>query len=180
MPLYVVFRIIYIKKRGRRVEIKKEIPPFIFFMYMVAILSQTILPMISINTPGGVFPGMWRGRFVNLVPFETIKMYLTMENDSVTDWGQLPILNLLGNIGLFVPFGLLFPVVSSRHKFIYTLCAGAVFSLLIEVIQYFIGRSSDVDDLILNTAGSCVGFLLFFVIVKPFIHRDTGQYRVTG
>jgi glycopeptide antibiotics resistance protein len=61
------------------------------------------------------------------------------------------------------------PIISSRRTFIYTLGAGATFSLLIEVVQYFIGRSADVDDLMLNTAGSWLGFLLFFIIVKPFM-----------
>jgi glycopeptide antibiotics resistance protein len=107
-------------------------------------------------------------------------MYIALENDYVTDWGQLPILNLVGNIGLFVPFGLLFPIVSSRRKFACTLCAGAAFSLLIEVVQYFIGRSADVDDLILNTAGCCLGFLLFFIIVKPFMVEKTRRKDACG
>ena len=81
--------------------------------------------------------------------------------------GAVPFTRLfLGNIGWFVPFGFLFPVLLPaplrRKRFLATMAAGFVFSLLIEVTQYifYIGVA-ELDDLILNTFGVAVGYLFF-------------------
>ena len=44
----------------------------------------------------------------------------------------------------------------------------AIASCLIEFVQLFLGRSVDVDDLILNTLGGLVGYLLFCLIPKKW------------
>ena len=38
--------------------------------------------------------------------------------------------------------------------------------IFIEACQLFIGRSVDVDDVILNFAGGCIGAALYFVLRK--------------
>ena len=41
-----------------------------------------------------------------------------------------------------------------------------IFSFGIEFIQIFVGRVSDVDDIMLNTAGTMIGFVLYFITSK--------------
>lgn len=76
------------------------------------------------------------------------------------------IVNLVGNVVAFVPFGGLLPVVLKRGRSArFTIVACALFSLVIEIGQYAVGgRVSDVDDLLLNTLGGALGYGLWWVI----------------
>ncbi|CAL9344753.1 MULTISPECIES: VanZ family protein [Streptomyces] len=68
-----------------------------------------------------------------------------------------------GNILLGVPFGVLAPVVAPRTRgFLRILVLTAVVMLLVEVAQGALvtGRAFDIDDVILNTAGALLGYLL--------------------
>lgn len=47
-------------------------------------------------------------------------------------------------------------------------------TLFVEIIQMFIGRSTDIDDVILNTLGIIIGygiFLLFNLTLLKLIHK---------
>lgn len=73
--------------------------------------------------------------------------------------------NVLGNIALFIPLGLLLPLVSLRMRFfLLTIGCGILFSLMIETVQYlFAARIFDIDDLLLNAAGTIIGRFLYSV-----------------
>lgn len=77
-------------------------------------------------------------------------------------------LNVFGNIAMFIPVGVVWPVCFGKlNGFWKTLAAGAGFSALIEITQLlFYDRSSDIDDLILNTLGVAVGTLIYFGVKK--------------
>ena len=72
--------------------------------------------------------------------------------------------NLLGNLLGFVPFGFLFPLLLPWFRnFFKILFAGFLLSLFYESAQLLFGLGiSDVDDLILNTAGTIIGGIAFF------------------
>lgn len=72
------------------------------------------------------------------------------------------------NIFMFIPFGLLLPCLwKCFSKFRFTLLAGFCFSLGIEILQLFTFRVTDIDDLITNTLGTVIGYLL----AKLCIHK---------
>lgn len=73
---------------------------------------------------------------------------------------------LWGNIGMFVPVGFGLPMLWRKMKWYHAVLFGGGFSFLIELIQVFTGRVSDIDDLILNTAGALLGFFLYCIICK--------------
>lgn len=83
----------------------------------------------------------------------------------IDDWrtgGRALIVNFVGNIVAFIPIGII-PAVAwpgrarPRHVALFCLSLSAV----IEAVQYASGRRvADVDDLILNTAGGLLGYLL--------------------
>ena len=75
-------------------------------------------------------------------------------------------MNIIGNITMFIPVGIVWPICFSRLDTIRkTIFAGAGFTLLIEVTQLFcLGRHTDVDDLILNTIGVAIGAYIVFLI----------------
>ena len=75
---------------------------------------------------------------------------------------------LAANVGLFLPFGL-FPALLFRgFGWRRALAAGGCITLLIETCQLFIGRTFDVDDLMLNTLGVFCGFLLGGTVRRLF------------
>lgn len=77
---------------------------------------------------------------------------------------------LIGNTLMFVPFGLLFPAIRKNASPIKTIGCGIALSLLIELGQPIVGRQFDIDDIIANTIGTIIGYLLF-LILKGFIGK---------
>ena len=78
------------------------------------------------------------------------------------------IINFIGNTAMFIPVGIVWPIVfrelDSHWKIIF---AGIGFPLLIEILQLpFYDRVSDIDDLILNTVGYLMGYGIYLVIRK--------------
>ena len=75
-------------------------------------------------------------------------------------------MNIIGNIAMFIPVGIVWPICFSRLDTVRkTIFAGAGFTLLIEMTQLFcLGRHTDVDDLILNTIGVVIGACIVFLI----------------
>lgn len=83
------------------------------------------------------------------------------------------ILNLGGNVIGFMPFGFMLPIVSRRGRRWYnTFMLGFLLSLCIEVTQLvFRVGSFDVDDLLLNTIGGILGFVVYKIVQKVRIRR---------
>ena len=76
-------------------------------------------------------------------------------------------LQFFGNIGWFMPLGFLLPIVWKRSHFLITIVIGFLFSLSIEAIQYVSYQGvADLDDLILNTLGTAIGYYLFKKLSK--------------
>jgi len=82
---------------------------------------------------------------INLVPFSN----------------EIDIVAYALNVVLFVPFGLLLPMIWQNMGKLRSVLLGAFgFTLLIEVSQLLNFRSTDIDDVILNLAGMTLGFLV--------------------
>jgi len=89
----------------------------------------------------------------NFIPFKEIMRY---KIDS-----SLFYRNVIGNIILFVPFGYLVSYYIKKPKYYVTLILTFITSLSTEIIQMYIGRSFDIDDIILNFVGGLVGYLIY-------------------
>ena len=78
------------------------------------------------------------------------------------------LLNLIGNIAMFIPIGIIWPAVfrqlDSHGKVI---AAGVGFSVCIEILQIpFFDRVSDVDDLVLNSLGFLMGYGVYLLVKR--------------
>jgi len=102
---------------------------------------------------------------VNLIPFV----------DFLTDPGQY-----FANILLFVPFGLLFPLVGPKRNLFSTFLWGIGFSFSIELLQMFSLRTPDLNDLLMNGFGVLLGYLLFVLIRKIRIHFKAHRADFSG
>ena len=104
-----------------------------------------------------------RGYAYNLVPFLEISRYFRYYH--VLGFTVF-IINIVGNVVAFMPFGFFLPIISRRSKKWYnTVMFGFVCSLILETLQ-LVNRvgSFDVDDMILNTLGTALGFLSYELI----------------
>mgnify|MGYP003437908186 CR=1 FL=1 len=97
----------------------------------------------------------------NLVPFETVSFYLSGEVAPL-----VAIYNLAANIGLFIPYGTAFLLLSKKRPSTVVLLAVPVAGIaIIEVTQWLTGRGSlDIDDLLLNVVGVIIGYALTPVV----------------
>ena len=87
----------------------------------------------------------------------------------------------LMNIVLFLPLGILTPLFREGSRpLLFTAGAGATFSLLIELSQLLNQRSTDIDDLILNTMGAILGFALYRVWNWGRKAKDHGESASTA
>ncbi|MGP0575707.1 VanZ family protein [Paenibacillus peoriae] len=101
----------------------------------------------------------------NIVPFDTIRQYWrAMESFPFRVWG----VNLLGNIGVFIPFGILVPIIWVSMRSIGSLLLTIVIALVIlEVFQMLLGAGTmDVDDIILNVLGVLCGRVAYVFLRK--------------
>ena len=98
----------------------------------------------------------------NFVPFKEIKRFINYRN---LIGNRNVIINILGNIAAFVPLGIFVPIMFS-NKYNYIKMAIICFdvSLCIEIIQ-LVSRVGcfDVDDLLLNTLGGFIGYLIYLL-----------------
>ena len=77
--------------------------------------------------------------------------------------------NSLLNVLLFVPLGFLLPVLWKRFRsFLWTGLLGFSFSLSIELLQLLTLRATDINDLMTNTTGTILGWLLGRLVLKLF------------
>jgi len=168
LPIYLICRLIFIKKTKKQVKVFNEILLTIFSLYIIGLASQTIVPYWNM----GIYSDTGKFYFnigltnsiseINLIPFKTLYEYLFVNNTSVSDWSSVSILNIFANTLLFLPLGLLTPLLWEKYDSFYKiLTLGLISTCLIEFIQIFIGRSTDIDDVILNTIGIIIGYTMF-------------------
>lgn len=96
----------------------------------------------------------------NIVPFRTILTFIErLFNHTINT--NIVLNNLLGNLLMFVPMGMALPVLFENKfdKLWKVIAFVVVLVIIIEIIQFvtFTG-SADIDDLILNTIGSMIGY----------------------
>lgn len=100
------------------------------------------------------------GMSINLTPLFTIRKYIRLLDSANTALVRVAVINLYGNVIMFIPLGFLLPKVSAKQRKLWkTLLTTALTVTLVEVLQLFSLRGScDVDDLILNVLGAAVGY----------------------
>ncbi len=106
-----------------------------------------------------------RAYHYNIVPFHEIKRFI--QYYEVLGMPAV-LLNLVGNVAAFVPFGFFLPVFVERcRKTINTVFYSFELSLLVELIQLVAKVGSfDVDDIILNTLGGAIGYIIYKIVRK--------------
>ncbi|WP_280771597.1 VanZ family protein [Salipaludibacillus daqingensis] len=158
--MYIVFDLIRNRKKERSLVMRLVFYSFIY--YMINVVKLTLLPIMFI--PFAVS--------VQLVPF-----YFVVESINI---GYIP-RAYIENFILLLPFGLYLPLLFERfRKLKLTIITAFLLSLSIETIQLLMGltfgshRTFNVDDMILNTSGTLIGYLFYkiwFILIEKYKSR---------
>lgn len=110
----------------------------------------------------------------NLKPFAEIKRYMTYY-EMIGSFNV--ILNLFGNVLCFIPFGFVVPIMSYKFRSFFKITVFSfLYSVTIELTQLVTKLGScDVDDVILNTLGGVLGYILFSICF--FIMNMFGRHK---
>ncbi|MBO5981462.1 MAG: VanZ family protein [Clostridia bacterium] len=170
VPIYAAARFIYIKARRRKTDWRREMLLFCFALFCAGLASQTVIPKFEFGI-GGFGIANTGIHQTNLIPFKVF--YETFNEVFYTGNINYFLINFLGNIILFVPFGIFLPLLWNIS---YAKAVGITFciSLFIETAQLFLPRGTDVDDLILNTLGALLGVFVYMLmkkILKRFVFK---------
>ncbi len=161
-PVYIIVRVIFAKVKMIKVNWYRETLLFAFVIFTIALASQTVLPEFEFGA-NGLYIIQNGVHKTNLIPLKVL--WETYTEVFVNENLNYFLINFLGNVILFVPFGLFIPLlwnVSAKK----TVLIGFLSSLLIETCQLFLIRATDVDDLLLNTSGVLLGVAVFQFLKK--------------
>ena len=156
---WIIIRMVCRIRKGR-IDWKREALLMLMYINLAVIIRFAFYPFFRVNgqiqplifDPENVFPFR-----INLIPFVHL-----LEYDSRKDL----MINMLGNCGMFVPSGIILPVIYKKlDTFGKVTAAGILLSLCIEIAQLpFAIRATDIDDLILNTLGVMAGYGIYRLI----------------
>jgi glycopeptide antibiotics resistance protein len=139
----------------------------IFYVYLFKVLDYTLFQFQSLLILNYLKPGvlMLQGgtmeESLNLIPL------ITLTPDDV----KTSLLNIL----LMIPFGFGLPFITNLRikKIIFS---GALFSIAIELLQFISGfiagitfRVTDINDVLFNTIGVAIGYLLFIGFIRIYL-----------
>ncbi|SFX59137.1 Glycopeptide antibiotics resistance protein [Bacillus altitudinis] len=156
VPLYLHMRYRQAKKQKRFIYLRTEIVLACLFMYTNVLLYLTVFPN-RFSAPRDQVS-------VNLMPLQSIYQNLHAYHHG---YPNLVFLNLAGNILLFVPLGFFLYQAFRTLRWQKAILAGFFLSTIIEILQWIfsqsgmITRSSDIDDILLNTLGTALGCMLY-------------------
>lgn len=140
-------------RRGR-IDWKREAVLLLMYINLAVIIRFTFFPRELAD--GHVQPLVLNLAEIFPLRINLVPLVHLFEYDSVRDM----IWNVAGNAAMFLPSGIVLPLVYRQlDSFRKTAAAGAFISLCIEILQLpFPARASDIDDLILNTLGVIAGY----------------------
>ena len=151
----MLYVLIQTKGFHRRTNFIHMIWVFIFLYYVYLVLETTGIGTIW---EIGLYPGMKLQEEINLIPFR----------DGIS-------LSMILNVVMFMPLGFLLPLLWKEYQsLVRTAIIGFCFSCGIEFCQLFNRRVSDVDDLLMNTLGAILGWLIWIVFSR-ITHLKNGR-----
>lgn len=133
-------------------------------LYKIAIIPYTLFLLYL------MFLGMGRFQYEdNLITVEPIFSTIKFIQGAMS-WKDIVII-VLGNIVMFIPFGFLgwvFPKLMDLKALVFTFISAIT---IVEALQYFTRMGIfEVDDIILNTFGVYLGWLLRRYVERKFIY----------
>ena len=148
----VLLRVVIAVYTNSKISFYKETKLLVYILYLF------VLFQLVTTTDYGSYG------YNNFIPFKEIMRY---DIAAPLFWR-----NVVGNIVVFAPFGYIITDIihmfTKRMNLFISFGFTVLMSSSIEFIQMFIGRSFDIDDIILNSLGGLIGFIAFVIMKKIF------------
>ncbi len=155
MAAALVLYFLFLRRIGKKQTAGHIAASFVFCFYLISVLTATGICIRPSFSPRIVY-----------IPF--------------TDMIRGPVDTVL-NILLFIPFGFFLPLLYKEYDSIGRVALlGFLLSLSIEIIQMFGFGTTDINDLITNTIGSCVGYSIFKSLITVIPVSWIKQIRAKG
>ena len=134
-------RITYLIKNKKEFVLYREIFYLLFLIYILCLFQ-----VVTVEDTSSLGSN-------NLIPLKEIFRYKL--------GSRLFFKNVIGNIVLFIPYGLFVTAYTKIERPFHALCLVFFASTAIEVTQLLIGRVFDIDDIILNVLGGFIGYTIW-------------------
>ncbi len=158
LPFFVIFLLFRNRQKQKGIAYSRYhiLAVFVFAVYVLGVYHFT-----GAGTMYDIKRFIFIPELINLIPFSN----------------EIDIVGYALNIVLFVPLGLLAPMIWKKmNKLTNILGVGFLFTLLIELSQLLNFRSTDIDDVILNVLGAVIGFGLY----KLWDRLTKSKYQVNS
>ncbi|MGM0339557.1 VanZ family protein [Candidatus Enterococcus murrayae] len=154
----LIYQAFILKRKEETIFISSMVWRWVFLLYLYLVINVT-----GVGTLEDIlsYPDLTRPEEINLSSFQT-------------GVGMLNVLNII----MFTPLGFLLPLIWKQCRRLgFVVLLGCEFSLMIEFLQLFNRRATDIDDLLMNTLGAFIGFFLW-KLSKKIIHRAPKEIQV--
>lgn len=164
----------------------REVGLLLFVMFAAGLVALTLFPAYFWTA------GHWRAVLAGTKPlFRPVNFKIQLQTLQMKPFqeifrafrGPWVMFLMLANIGIFAPVGFFTALLWRNPRWWKSLLVGFCSSVTIEFIQIFIDRSTDIDDVILNTTGALAGFWMFWLLrltaprfTKKFQCQPRGGY----
>ena len=175
VPCWLAFRLYRLRRSGHRWSFGREVLLLTFVLYLSALAAVTLAPSRSSRT---------RAEGVVEVELRPSLAALTCSSASLPRGSTARafcVRNARGNLALFLPLGLLLPLVWRQLRFRRGMQIAIALSVGIELAQYLsraVGsrRTVDVNDVVLNVLGACLGLGVVHLLRFLLRHRPAVQH----
>ncbi len=163
VPCWLVFRLYRLRTPGHRLSFHREILLLTGVFYLSGLAAATLTPNRSSRLRAEGTGGI--ELHPNLASLICSSAILPRGSSA----RAFCVRNARGNVVLFVPLGILIPLVWRHLRFWRGIQIAIALSFSIELVQYLSSawgsyRSADVNDFILNVLGACLGLVFMFLL----------------
>lgn len=169
ISLVMISVILIIKSKNKKVRLGSL---YSVVVILLCISMSFIFSLTGVSPMSGFHMDI-RIDEISIIPFAGIM--------SMLEYGITThvVINVFGNIIMFMPIGFLAPILYKKvDSYKQITLFGLAISALIECAQLFLVRGTDIDDLILNTIGTILGYLIFTIFKNIFyvsIEKNSNQ-----
>ena len=183
----MIFLLLRPWRRGRLARLGLSSGParegalLLFVMFAAGLAALTLFPAYFWTA------GHWRGVLDGTQPlFQPVDLQVQLQTIQLEPFreifravrGPWVMFLVVANVGIFSPVGFFTALLGRSPRLWRSLLSGFCASFTIELIQFFIGRNTDIDDLILNTAGALAGFWVF-CLLRAVFPKFTEKFQCT-
>jgi glycopeptide antibiotics resistance protein len=163
LPCWLIFRLYIRRALGKPLSARREMLLLTVVVYFLCVATLTLTP----NRGSRARDAPARG--IELQPNLASLTCSSAILPTAPNARMFCVQNAAGNVLLFFPLGILLPLVLTRLRFWRGMQIAIALSIGIELVQYFSSawrsyRSADINDVILNVLGACLGMVIVHLL----------------